>query len=205
MKKCSVNGCNRSWHTGVYCSKHYMQIYHYGYILPRTKFEPNEMWIEDDICYIQIYDQQNNPKCVAMVDSEDHERIKGYKWHIDDKMMIKHNKIGYLSRFITNTTDPKLDVDHKNHNKLDNRKANLRPCTHAQNGANLLRRYDNKSGYKGVFWDTKSKKWLSSIRHLGKSICLGYWKNKERAAARYNMEAKKLFGEFACLNVIDYK
>ncbi len=54
-------------------------------------------------------------------------------------------------------------LDHRNHNTLDNRKSNLRICTPAENCRNSINRSDNASGYKGVSWNSKRKKWYVFI------------------------------------------
>ena len=55
-------------------------------------------------------------------------------------------------------------VDHINHNKLDNRKVNLRVCTDMENSKNKGLRKDNKSGVTGVVWNNEKNKWTVNIR-----------------------------------------
>ena len=97
-----------------------------------------------------------------------------------------------------------LQVDHKNRRTLDNRKDNLRPATNMQNHANMPVRKHNVAGYKGVIWQQKAtgERWHSQIRINGKQRLLGVFPSAELAAARYNLEAIRLVGEFAYLNVI---
>lgn len=100
---------------------------------------------------------------------------------------------------------PNLHVDHINKNKLDNRKINLRLCTHSQNMANKELRSTNTSGYKGVIWYKPTKKWRATIKAQGKFYHLGYYRTKEAAALAYNKKALEVFGEFAHLNKIEEK
>lgn len=65
------------------------------------------------------------------------------------------------------------EVDHINHNKLDNRKENLRVVTHSQNHFNGKLRSDNKYGIKGLLWRAQYKKWQASIIAKGVNIHLG--------------------------------
>jgi hypothetical protein len=80
----------------------------------------------------------------------------------------------YLHREIMGVTDPKIEVDHRDGNKLDNRRSNLRVVTHAENLQNRkgLDR-NNKSGYRGVHWDKRDRKWLAHTRLKGKLYHLG--------------------------------
>jgi len=89
-------------------------------------------------------------------------------------------------------------VDHRNGNGLDNRRANLRPATKSQNGANRLIAASNKSGFKGV--DLKKGRWRAQIKVVGSKIHLGYFDLAEEAARAYDMAAIEAFGEFATLN-----
>jgi hypothetical protein len=92
-----------------------------------------------------------------------------------------------------------LVVDHINGNGLDNRRANLRVCTQAEN---LRNRHttSNRSGFKGVTAVMGGFK--AEIRTQVKRIYLGYFKTAEEAAHAYNEAAQTYHGEFARLNVI---
>lgn len=92
------------------------------------------------------------------------------------------------------------NVDHKNMNRLDNRRENLRPCTQSQNLANSKKRPHNTSGFKGVNWHTGTKAWAARLGFQNKRIHLGYFKTAEEAARAYDAAAKQYFGEFARLN-----
>lgn len=97
-----------------------------------------------------------------------------------------------------------LVVDHINHDRLDNRRENLRVCTHGQNMMNrsINKTMKGKSQYKGVTWFKPTQKWKGTITCRGKSIHLGYFTDEKHAALMYNQAAEELFGEFAFLNKI---
>ena len=95
-----------------------------------------------------------------------------------------------------------MDTDHRNGDGLDNRRCNLRICTKSQNSINRKMQSNNTSGYRGVYWHKRDKKWLAHIKIDGKKINFGYCSTKEQAAEAYNEAAKKHYGEFARLNII---
>lgn len=81
-----------------------------------------------------------------------------------------------LHRWLMNA--PKgLQVDHINHDTLDNRRSNLRIVTHAQNRQNLkgAQRDNKSSGIRGVSWHKRNKKWQAKIKLKGKQQHLGYF------------------------------
>jgi HNH endonuclease/AP2 domain len=88
------------------------------------------------------------------------------------------------------------EIDHKNRNPADNRIANLRQCSHAQNMCNATRR--NPSGFKGV--SRARSKWRATIGVNGRSIHLGTFSTPEEAAAAYDKAARLYHREFARTN-----
>lgn len=106
-----------------------------------------------------------------------------------------------MHRAITNA--PKgMDVDHINGNTRDNRRENLRVCTHAQNLAagRPAKRANSKSKYNGVGWNKSANQWMARIRINGKLTYLGCFKDETAAARAYDKAAREHFGEFARLN-----
>lgn len=91
------------------------------------------------------------------------------------------------------------ETDHRNGNGLDNRRKNLRPCTHAQNCRNAKPR-SVSSKYKGVGWSRVHNKWRARIRVDGILKSLGVFTEEAQAARAYDRAAAEYFGEFARLN-----
>jgi hypothetical protein len=91
---------------------------------------------------------------------------------------------------------PAEAIDHINGNRADNRLANLRECTIAQNNYNRRRR-KGPSGLRGVHRNAKSGKWQARISTNGKEQILGHFDDPKLAHAAYCEAAKKLHGEFA--------
>jgi len=128
----------------------------------------------------------------ALIDDEDFERVNKYKWYLStDKYAIRQigrGKFIYMHRFI-NKTPKGVDTDHINRNKLDNRKCNLRTASRSLNTRNSSLRNDNTSGYKGVDFYKRVKKWRVRISINKKNISLGYFNFLEDAIlARRNGE-----------------
>ena len=83
-------------------------------------------------------------------------------------------------------------------------KENCRWATHAEQMWNQGKRKNTRFKYKGVAYTSNEKnKYRSSILVNYKRIHLGVFSTQEEAALAYNEAAKKYFGEFAVLNVIE--
>lgn len=78
---------------------------------------------------------------------------------------------------------PTDEIDHEDRDRSNNRWANLRLATSKQNNENQTLRKDNRSGFTGVGWCSKTKKWRARIRHHDKLICLGYYELIDDAVA----------------------
>lgn len=115
-----------------------------------------------------------------------------------DKKLDKRVTL-YMHRLILNAPEG-LDVDHKNHDPLDNQRENLRLATRSQNNANA-RAYNGRK-YRGIYWNPVVKRWYAQIRHLRKSYYIGCYRNPEDAARAYNKVAIEKFGEFIMLNEV---
>lgn len=147
----------------------------------------------------------NSPK-IVIVDDEDYQYLNQWKWRLGfyDSIIRGTRKNGIyklfiLPRVIMNT--PKgMDTDHIDGNRLDNRKSNLRICTHVENTRN---RRPRTKHFKGISWHIRIKKWQARIRKDNKEFHLGYFDSDIEAAKAYNKVAPKYYGEFARLNVIN--
>ena len=95
-------------------------------------------------------------------------------------------------------TDPKIFVDHINHNGLDNRRCNIRIVDNQKNGFN--KRPNNNclySQYKGVSYYKKDKKWSSQISVNNKSIYLGRYDTELEASYAYDIACRYIYGPYA--------
>lgn len=91
---------------------------------------------------------------------------------------------------------PKDQIDHINGIKTDNRACNLREATNSQNGKNLGISKANKSGIKGVSFETYTGRWKATIRVDGKSISIGRFDSIENAAKARKLAEQQYFKEW---------
>ena len=89
------------------------------------------------------------------------------------------------------------EIDHRNGNPSDNRWDNLREATSAQNKANRTRPTTNKTGFKGVSFNERSRRFCAHISIGNKTVFLGSFATAEEAHAAYVAKARDIFGEFA--------
>jgi hypothetical protein len=138
---------------------------------------------------------------VAIVDDEDFNRLNTYRWHIHSAGYAVRNHRGAdgvrTSRLLHHEVlRVNTEVDHKNGNKLDNRKENLRVCTHSKNGANCKITQRNTSGFKGVSFEKSTGRWKAYLS----TKTLGRFDTAEEAARAYDRVALLAYEEFAILN-----
>jgi hypothetical protein len=143
---------------------------------------------------------------VALVDDADFDWLNQWKWYYHyagavrntprpkRKTVLMHREIFGLS------SEDSDDVDHRNHDRLDNRRCNLRICTTTENCHNRYKPKQCSSKFKGVSWHNNNARWTAQIGIPGKLIHLGSFKLEECAALAYDMAALREFGEFAHCN-----
>jgi len=153
--------------------------------------------VEGDIAKIPI--GINAKDGYAIVDKQ-YAYLADYKWYLSahkyavTKIGSKHIR---MHRMIMEPAD-NMKIDHINLNSMDNRVANLRQCSHAENMRNVAMRSHNKTGYKGV--QIHHNKFRAVIRFNNKNVHIGLYPTALEAAKAYDAKAAELHGEFARLN-----
>jgi len=146
-------------------------------------------------------------KC-AVVDDNNYDSLSKYKWcavkirNTFYAIRKENGKSIYMHREIMGLSFNSLkQVDHINHNGLDNKLLNLRKCTSKQNQYNQ-KSIKGSSKYKGIYWNKGTKRWHAQVWFNYHNYYLGVFVSEVEAAKAYNIAAKQYYGEFAYLNVI---
>lgn len=158
---------------------------------PRSDSFQNKHGLEDVVKQIPLTQGR-----VAIVDDEDAARVAGCKWHYLRCGYAHNSTRGYMHRVLLGA-GPGERVDHVSGDKLDNRRANIRIATAAQNAANVGKREGHRSKFKGVTplpW----RGWMARI----KNTYLGSFPTPELAARAYDRAALEHFGAFAKTNAM---
>jgi hypothetical protein len=150
----------------------------------------------------------------ALVSESDFARVSQHNWQLDGngyvvtKMFVtlpdgtRELQKVLLHRFILNAPD-QLEVDHRDWDKLNNQRDNLRLATKAQNNANRGPQRNKSCPYKGVFYHKRDMVWRASIIVDGKNRHLGTFRCPKKAARAYDLAALAAWGEFAYVNFHD--
>lgn len=155
----------------------------------------NEVKFHDD--YVEIIDTNKNS---ILVDLEDYESISKHYWYADKKgyaVTTINGKVVKLHRFIMDVNDKKIQVDHINHKKLDNRRYNLRIVNNSKNQMNRELMSNNNSGCAGVCWHTRDNIWEAHITVNYKQIYLGRFTDFDDAVQARKEAEKIYFGEYS--------
>lgn len=137
----------------------------------------------------------------AYVDAADYEWLSRWKWHMQGGYAIRYEKkkLIFMHRQIARPPAGMI-VDHKNRNRLDNTRDNLRICTHQENTQNAAKIQGAYSRFKGVSYRKERDKYFAQIRCNNEQFYLGLFEKEVDAARAYDRRAIELFGEFARVN-----
>lgn len=149
----------------------------------------------------------------VLIDDEDADEVLQHRWYLVSKhkdhdiyFNTMYKERGYqrtieLHRFIMKCScrDGKI-IDHISGDTLDNRKSNLRCCTHMENLHNARMARRNTSGYKGILYIKSSGKWETKVRYDNDRYYGGSYNTPEEAAKAYDKLALAFHKEFAYTN-----
>ena len=179
-----------------YCGKHRSQLNRYGKFLDNNQLfrtDKNRIIIYENYAEVELRDKNGNVNGVALIDIEDVEFVKKYKWYLQNQGYMYSSQIGLFHKHKTNFEL----TDHINRNRLDNRKENLRKATKQINQINRGLQRNNDSGITGVYYDNRKRLWTAKLEKDGKIILCKTFKEKEDAIKERLKGEKMYFGEYA--------
>lgn len=192
MNKCICEWCNHVQDRSGrgYCRRHYDQMRKYGKILDiRTRRDNNRIITHDDYAEVVITDGKDNELCRALISNEDINKISRHRWTLNDNGYIrtfKNTKPVYLHRYLADCPDG-LEVDHINHNKLDNRRDNLRVVTRKINALNKIAKCYTYIGDRKL-----AKPWCVRIIKDGKPCLFKYFATEREAQEAVKAKRKEI-------------
>jgi len=185
-----------------YCKRHLMQMWRYGKVLERTIFDRNEWILNDNYAECITYDKNFEPNAKVKFDLDDYDKLKDKKIYI-----CRHNSKIYAiistpqlhkilaHRFVMGVHNEEYSikrvVDHINGDTLDNRKSNLRICSHRENMTNIRK----KGKITGVN-RLRDGKYSARLMKDYKTLDLGKYDSFEEAVLARITKENELCGEF---------
>lgn len=172
---------------------------------------------EARIAVIPLYRRDGSIRAYATIDSDTAQWAEQWRWRVLEHseryryavryervsgkkiVILMHREIMGLPR-----KDDGREVDHFNHDGLDNQRSNLRVVTTQQNLQNKRSYCGATSGFRGVYWHKLHKKWCAEGRMFGVKQHLGYFDNEEKAAeaaSRWRKENMPYSLDAGCLSM----
>lgn len=168
--------------------------------LNKNKKKFNKYDLESDAFGI-LYASNTEEK--VLFDKEDYDLIKDYCWRVDsygyvvtsikNELTGKYDKIIKLHQLLMPCSCEYI-IDHRNGNKLDNQKHNLRVCYQSDNTKNHDTYKTSTTGISGVTWDKENQNWRVRI---GKNTNIGSFANFDDAVKARKEAEDKYFGEYS--------
>ena len=181
------------------CRKHYDQYRKFGKFLDNVKDSKgnrNEFVFNENYCGIILKNKEFKIVGIAIIDINDYELCKKYKWYLDSsgyaRTSVNNHKVR-LHRFLLKPHDEEI-VDHINRNRLDCRRSNMRIVTRKENSINRGIQSNNNSGITGVYFTNGY--WIARLKREEIHL-LKYYKNKEDAINQRLLWEIEYFGDYA--------
>ena len=150
----------------------------------------------------------------ALVPDECYEELAKHKWYaakirgcyyaIRNTRTVRREQVRMhraIWEMLNGPIQEGMQIDHINHDGLDNRVENIRLCTNQENCFNRRKQDYCSSRYKGVSWNKKLGRWMAYVAIDQRMQYLGLFDSEIKAATAYNQAARELFGDRACLNL----
>jgi hypothetical protein len=159
-------------------------------------YRPRPATPEGDVCQIPLGDG-----FYTYVDAADYEWLSQWTWSLVGGYAGRVSRDGLILLHREIMKPPQgMVVDHKNRNKLDNTRDNLRVCTHGQNVQNRGKRRGCSSRFLGVYHMKDQGKYHAYVYYERRQCSCGDFADENEAARAHDAKAVELYGEFARLN-----
>lgn len=142
----------------------------------------------DGAVLIPLRARNGSIRAYAIVDAADADWVNRYRWALSGGYAFRTTQVDgrkrtlWLHREILGlTSGDGLSGDHKNRDRLDNRRSNLRPIPRPSNSQNKGVRPGSSSRYRGVSWDASRRKWVAQVNN-GRHVYLGRFDDEIEAA-----------------------
>ena len=176
--------------------------------------------IDQNVYVVEDVECRRIPLCspdkstYAWVDASDYEYLMQWQWHLTKH---KHARTQYaeahikidrkrttttMHRILLRLTDLSTETDHINHSGIDNRRKNLRVCSHINGSRYRQLRRDSKSGFTGVSLHRGSNKWRCAYTVNTLTVSLGLYDAPEEAGKV--RDAAAIFAGFKSFTVLNF-
>lgn len=145
--------------------------------------------LSQDTVRIPLRARDGSVRAYAIVDAADADWVNQWRWSLNEGYAARCEYIGrkvrhvYLHRELLGLArGDGLKGDHRDRDKLNCRRSNLRVSTHRGNMQNTSSRMGTSSRYRGVHWSKAHQRWQAQVGVDGKSTYLGLFDSEEEAA-----------------------
>ena len=144
---------------------------------------------DDTTVRVPLRAKDGSVRAYALIDATDADWVNQWRWCLNSNGYAKRRQVVdgrqimvLLHRELLGLIhNDGLEGDHRNRNRLDNRRGNLRVVTRAENRQNRSSRVVATSSHRGVYWKAAGQKWAATITVGGKRFHLGYFTNEDDA------------------------
>jgi hypothetical protein len=139
---------------------------------------------------IPLRRRDGSVRAYAIVDAADADWVNQWHWSFSDGYAVRnatsspgeHHLLGMHRDLMGIGYGDVRDVDHKDRDRLNNRRSNLRVITKAGNRQNMPGVVTASSRYRGVSWHRHTAKWRAYVCSDGKYRHLGLFTDEVEAA-----------------------